>query len=341
MLIDRAIIEVIGGRGGDGALSFRREAYVPKGGPDGGDGGDGGGVYLVATTGVDTLLDMAGKHHWRAQPGQPGRGKSRHGRGGEDLRIPVPPGTLIYDEETGELLDDLDTPGKTLLVARGGRGGRGNEHFKGPTNQTPRHHTPGEHGGQRILRLELKLIAEVGLIGKPNAGKSTLLSRLSAARPKVADYPFTTLEPKLGIAELTGHRRLVLADIPGLIAGAHRGAGLGHDFLRHIERTRLLVHVIELEPADGSDPIENYHLIRRELSEYSPELAAKPEVLAANKMDLLGGEADHRTAAELIEDRLNQSVLPISAATGLGCDTLLETCWRELRTPTPPASSHT
>jgi len=336
MLVDRAVIYVRGGKGGDGMLSFRREAYVPKGGPDGGDGGRGGHVYLRATQGVDTLLDMAGRHHWYADKGQPGKGKSMSGRSAEDLIIEVPPGTLIYDDETGELLDDLDTPGKELLAARGGAGGYGNEHFKSATNQVPRQTTPGEAGQQRTLRLELKLIADVGLIGKPNAGKSTLLSRLSKARPKVADYPFTTLKPQLGIAAMSGYRRLVIADIPGLIEGAAGGAGLGHDFLRHIERTRILVHLLELEPIDGSDPINNYHVIRRELAEYSPELAAKSEIIAISKIDLLGGDEDAITGANMLEAELGQPVLPISSATGAGCDELLQRCWEVLDKPAAP-----
>jgi len=327
MLVDEATIHVQAGRGGDGAVSFRREAYVPKGGPDGGDGGDGGSVYLQATAGVDTLLDMAGRHHWRAEPGRPGRGKSQFGRAGDDLTIPVPPGTLVYDDEAGDLLADLDEPGRTLLVARGGKGGWGNEHFKSPTNQTPRTATSGEPGEHRRLRLELKLIADVGFVGKPNAGKSTLLARLSRAMPRIADYPFTTLEPQLGIAALSGDRRLVLADIPGLIEGASDGAGLGHAFLRHIERTRILVHVLEVEPTDGSDPVDNFHVINRELARHSAALAAKPQLIALNKLDLYPTEDDRRTAVELIRQALDRPVIPISAATGLGTQALLEACW--------------
>lgn len=330
MLVDQAIIHVQAGKGGDGAASFRREAYVPKGGPDGGNGGNGGHVILRATAGVDTLLDMAGRHHWRAQPGQPGRNKSCTGAAGDDLVIDVPPGTLVYEDETGLLLDDLDAPGKTLLAARGGRGGFGNEHFKNATNQTPRQFTCGEPGETKRLRLELKLIADVGLIGLPNAGKSTLLSRLSAARPKIADYPFTTLEPQLGIAELSDLRRIVIADIPGLIEGAHGGAGLGHAFLRHIERTRILVHLLELEPADGSDPIANFHTINRELAEYSTVLAEKKQIVAINKIDLLGGEEDWHTAMRMMHDELGVATLAVSAATGTGTGELLETCWKTL-----------
>ncbi|MEX2670836.1 MAG: GTPase ObgE [Phycisphaeraceae bacterium] len=331
MLVDRAEIYVQAGRGGDGALSFRRESYVPKGGPDGGDGGDGGHVYLKATPGVDTLLDMAGRHHWRAQHGEPGMSKSRTGARGDSLHVLVPPGTLVFDAETDELIVDLDDPGKEILIARGGKAGKGNERFKSATNQVPRQFTPGEKGEQRHLRLELKLIADVGLVGKPNAGKSTLLSRTSAATPKVADYPFTTLEPQLGIAELTGHRRLVMADIPGLIEGAHKGAGLGHDFLRHIERTRILVHVLEVEPLDGSDPIDNYHVIRRELREHNLDLSGKRQIIALNKMDLMGDAEDQQVAVEMMEQALGLEVMPISAATGTGCEALLERCWAVLK----------
>lgn len=328
MLIDSSTIDVRSGKGGDGCVSFRREKYIPKGGPDGGDGGHGGSVILVASPEVQTLLDFAGRHHWHAPSGQPGGPKSRHGRDGEDLHVKVPPGTLVYDAESDELLADLDAPGKQWVAARGGKGGFGNEHFKGPQNQTPREAEPGEPAEQRVLRLELKLIADVGLIGKPNAGKSTLLSRVSRARPKVADYPFTTLEPQLGIAELEGgSRRIVMADIPGLIERAHEGRGLGVRFLRHIERTRVLVHLLEVEPGDGSDPVSNYHAIRHELAAYAPALASKPELVALSKMDLLPSEADRATAVELVEEALGKRVWPISAATGLGVAALLEACW--------------
>ena len=337
MLIDRAIIEVSGGKGGDGAVAFIREKYIPKGGPAGGDGGHGGSVFLVASPNVDTLLDMSSRYHWDAPPGEPGRGKNQYGASAGDLHIQVPLGTLVYDDETGVLLDDLDTEGKTLLVARGGRGGWGNTRFKSATHQTPRVATPGAPGEHKRLRLELKLIADVGLIGKPNAGKSTLLSRLSRARPKIADYPFTTLEPQLGIAELPGaagsERRMVLADIPGLIAGASGGAGLGHEFLRHIERTRILVHVLEPEPSDGSDPVANYQTIREELRAYSRELIDKPQIVALNKLDLYTTEEDRRTAIEMIGAELGMEVYPISAATGAGCRELLERCWTMLKHP--------
>lgn len=330
MLVDQAVILVQAGHGGDGALSFRREAFIPRGGPDGGNGGDGGDVYLLAKAGVDTLLDMAGRHHWAAGNGDTGRGKSQSGKAGEDLIIQIPPGTLVYDDETGELICDMDQPGMQILIASGGRGGWGNEHYKHSTNQVPRQWSPGGRGQQRRLRLELKLIADVGLVGKPNAGKSTLLSRLSRATPRIADYPFTTLEPQLGIAELPGFRRIVVADIPGLIEGAHSGAGLGHAFLRHIERTRILVHLLEAEPTDGSDVLENYRIIRQELASYSPILASKPTLVALNKIDLLGGPEDHQAAAQMLSTELGVEVLLVSAATGMGCRELLERCWQLL-----------
>ena len=238
MLIDRAEIYVAGGKGGDGCVSFRREKYVPQGGPDGGDGGHGGSVYAAATAGVDTLLDFTGRHHWTADNGQPGMGKDRTGRSAQDLVLELPPGTLIYDRDTGVLIKDLCEPGVRVCIAEGGKGGRGNARFARADHRVPREFEEGTPGVERWLRLELKLIADVGLVGLPNAGKSTLLSRLSRARPKIADYPFTTLQPQLGIVALSDDRRFVLADIPGLIEGAHEGAGLGDEFLRHIERTR-------------------------------------------------------------------------------------------------------
>src|SRR5512136_2576090 len=252
--VDEARIHVKAGDGGNGCVSFRREKFVPKGGPDGGDGGKGGDVYFEAVEGKDTLLDFAGKHHWRAENAKHGGAKNMYGADGQDLVIRVPPGTLIYDEDLGLLLKDLNEVGMKVRVCRAGRGGKGNRAFATATNQAPRESEPGKPGQERNLRLELKLIADVGLVGMPNAGKSTLLSRCSAARPKIAPYPFTTLEPVLGIVELSGFRRFVMADIPGLIEGASQGAGLGHDFLKHIERTVLLVHLLDIMPVDGSDP---------------------------------------------------------------------------------------
>ena len=258
MFVDEAQIWIKAGDGGHGCVSFRREKFIPKGGPDGGDGGDGGNVYFQAVKNLDTLIDFAGKHHWQAQKGQQGSSNNKHGANGQDLIIKVPPGTLIYDTDLDLLLKDLSEINVKVRVCRGGRGGRGNKSFATAINQTPRNAKPGKPGQQRNLRLELKLIADVGLVGMPNAGKSTLISRCSAARPKIADYPFTTIEPVLGIIELSDFRRFVMADIPGLIEGAHAGAGLGHDFLKHIERTTLIVHILDIMPTDGSDPAENY-----------------------------------------------------------------------------------
>ena len=331
MLVDQATIYVSSGKGGDGHVSFRREKFVPKGGPDGGDGGSGGSVYLVASANVDTLLDMASKHHWRAGNGQPGGNKQCTGADGGDLEIRLPVGTLVYDDDSGDLIADLDRDGQRLMIARGGKGGFGNERFKSATNQVPRESTPGGPGEEKTLRLELKLIADVGLVGLPNAGKSTLLSRVSRARPKVADYPFTTLEPNLGIAELPGHRRVVVADIPGLIEGAHQGQGLGVQFLKHIERTRVLVHVIGCEAGgsrfDSGDPASNYELICEELAGYSPELAAKEQVVALNKLDLLPGDSERRAAAVELGEAIGCRVYPISAVSGAGVGELLEACW--------------
>src|SRR4051812_12416886 len=286
MFIDEAVIHVKAGDGGAGCVSFRREKYVPKGGPDGGDGGDGGSVVFLSDPNKNTLLDFAGKHHWKARSGQAGMGKKMARESGDDLVIRVPAGTIISDTEKQIRLADLDQPNKQVIIARGGKGGRGNWHFKSSTNQAPRYAEPGTEGDERHLRLELKLIADVGLVGMPNAGKSTLLRAISAARPKVADYPFTTLDPQLGIAELPGERRIVFADIPGLIEGAQSGAGLGHAFLKHIERTKIIVHLLDMFPPDDSDPAENYRVIRKELEAFSPELAGKREVIAANKIDL-------------------------------------------------------
>jgi GTP-binding protein len=325
MFIDRAKIVVKGGDGGHGCVSFRREKFIPKGGPDGGDGGKGGSVYFRVDPSVDTLLDFSGRHIWEAQNGQPGEGKNKHGADGQDLIIPVPPGTLVYDDERNLLLADLDQEGMQVCIARGGRGGKGNKAFATSVRQTPRYAQKGKPGQMRNLRLELKLIADVGLVGMPNAGKSTLISRCSKARPKIADYPFTTLSPVLGIVELSGFRRFVMADIPGLIEGAHKGAGLGHDFLRHIERTRILVHLLDILPTDHSDPIANYHTIRKELELYSPKLLEKPEVIVLNKIDL---DPDRMLVKEYTE-RLpgEKSILAVSAVTGEGIAELNELLW--------------
>jgi GTP-binding protein len=329
MFIDEAKIWVKAGDGGHGCISFRREKFVPKGGPDGGDGGSGGSVYFEAVEDVDTLTDFAGRHHFRAANGGGGEGANRHGHDGEDLVIRVPVGTLVYDADLAVLLKDLNEVGMKVCICRGGRGGKGNKAFATSTRQAPRFSTPGKPGQERNLRLELKLIADVGLVGMPNAGKSTLISRCSQARPKIADYPFTTLSPVLGIVELTDFRRFVMADIPGLIEGAHQGAGLGHEFLRHIERTRIIVHILDIMPSDGSDPAANYEKIRAELALHGSILAEKKEVVVLNKIDL---DPDG-SLTKNITDRLQKRsqgpflLMAISAVTGRGIGKLNETLW--------------
>ena len=330
MFVDEAVILVKAGKGGDGAVAFRREKYIPKGGPEGGDGGDGGSVIFRADPNKNTLFDFSGRHHWRAENGQPGMGKKMAGKSGEDLLVLVPPGTLIFDDEHKILLADLDTIGKEVEICKGGQGGRGNWHFKSATNQTPRYAEPGTEGQERRLKLELKLIADVGLVGMPNAGKSTLLSVVSSARPKIADYPFTTLEPQLGIVELSSDRRMVLADIPGLIEGAQKGAGLGHAFLRHIERTKIVVHLVDMFPIDGSDPVENYLTIRRELEAFSPALAEKTEVVAANKMDLASDEEASSAIERLLGAVAEREIHAISGVSRQGVEALLERLWQLL-----------
>jgi len=330
--VDRAIIFVRSGKGGNGCLSFRREKYVPKGGPDGGDGGRGGNVILEADKSLTTLLPLTPRPHYRAKNGQPGMGKSRHGADGADLRVAVPPGTTVFDHDTDDVLADITDDGETFVAAPGGKGGFGNEHFKSATNQTPREITPGEPWVERTLRLELRLIADVGLVGLPNAGKSTMLRAITRAQPKVADYPFTTLSPHLGIAELPSERRLVIADIPGLIEGAADGAGLGHDFLRHVDRTRLLVHVVDVAPIDGSDPLDAYETIRGEILAYSTALAEKPELIVFNKIDLVP-EDELEATLKRVTGRLgldDHGYVRTSGATGKGTGTMLERCWSML-----------
>lgn len=321
------------GKGGDGKLSFRRVKYNPKGGPDGGDGGRGGDIILAADEGLNTLIDFRGIYEWKAQPGEPGGSKNCTGADAEDLTIRVPAGTMVYDEESGELLADIG-PGETVVIARGGRGGLGNDHFKTSVNQAPRHATPGEPGEEKALRLELKIIAEVGLVGLPNAGKSSLLKMVTRADPKIADYPFTTLSPQLGIAGLDNERRIVIADIPGLIEGAAEGAGLGHDFLRHIERTRVIVHVLDVQPPDGSTPADNYRTIRKELMDYSHELAEKPEIIALNKLDMLGGEDLWDAAVKALRAELKldarHEIVGMSGGIGVGTRELLDKLWAML-----------
>jgi GTPase len=336
MFVDRVKIQVQGGKGGNGCVSFRREKYVPRGGPDGGDGGNGGSVILVAEPGVDSLAALSQRRHWKAASGESGHGANCQGRSAEDLIIRVPPGTMVYDAEGGFVLKDLAHPGDRVVAARGGSGGKGNSHFKSATNRAPRQSTPGDAGEGRDLILELKVIADVGLIGKPNAGKSTLLSRLSRARPEIADYPFTTKYPNLGIVQLGFDRSFVMADIPGLIEGAHTGLGLGHEFLRHIERADILVHLVEPEPADGSHPIANYHVIREELKLYNPALIERPEIITVSKAELPMADAvQHRLA-----DDLGRDVLAISAVTGAGIDKLLFAISRELDVAAAASVAH-
>lgn len=312
MFVDRVQIEVRGGNGGNGCVSFRRERYIPKGGPDGGNGGEGGSVIVVAREGVNNLAALGHRKQWRAERGTHGQGSNRHGRQGEDLVIEVPPGTLVRDAEQNFVLKDLAQVGDSVVVAKGGHGGWGNTHFKSATNRAPREANPGGEGEQRQLILELKLIADVGLLGKPNAGKSTLISRMSHARPEIAAYPFTTKVPHLGMVQVDIARSFVMADIPGLIEGAHEGAGLGHEFLRHVERTRVLVHLVEPAPMDGSDPVENYLAIRHELQEYDEQLAMRPEIVVISKSELPeAAEAEQRLSAEL-----SRPVMRISAVTG-------------------------
>jgi len=328
MFIDEATLRVKGGKGGNGCCSFRREKYVPRGGPDGGDGGDGGSVYLRVNPNLSTLMDFATRPVYAAKAGGHGRGKQRHGKKGRDLMLDVPPGTIVREEGTGFVLRDLIEPGETVLVARGGRGGRGNRRFVGPTNRTPRRFELGGEGEERVLNLELKLIADIGLVGLPNAGKSTLLSRLSDAHPRIADYPFTTLAPQLGIVEVGDGRRIVLADLPGLLEGAHAGQGLGDEFLRHIERTRVICHVVDMGPLCDPAPAEGYKLIREELRRYSAELARKRHVIAANKMDL----TDARENLPAFRDAANVPVYPVSAVTGAGLRELVAGLLKELDT---------
>ena len=340
MFVDEISLSVKGGRGGNGALSFRREKYVPLGGPDGGDGGDGGSVYLQADPSVHSFLDLRYQKHLRAEDGEHGRGKKQNGRRGADLVVKVPVGTMVRTEE-GRLLADLASPGQRALVARGGAGGRGNFRFASSRRRAPRLFEKGEPGEERIIHLELKLVAQVGLVGFPNAGKSTLLSRISAARPRVADYPFTTLQPNLGVVEGGERGSFVVADLPGLIQGAHRGAGLGHRFLRHVERNLLLLLVIDLSPEANPPPVETYRQLKQELVLYSQRLAGYPRIVAGNKLDLTGaGENLELLKKAVEEDDPGTGVWGISAATGAGVDELVrhlaETVDRLSREPREP-----
>jgi GTP-binding protein len=320
MFYDHLKIYVKAGDGGNGCVAFRREKYVPFGGPAGGDGGRGGHVVLRADVGLRTLVDFHFRRHFKAGRGGHGEGKERHGKNGADLVLQVPVGTVVRDAATGEVLADLVEHGQEVIVARGGRGGRGNARFATSTERAPRFAEKGEPGEERWLELELKLLADVGLVGLPNAGKSTILSRVSAARPKIADYPFTTLEPCLGVVRVGEGESFVLADLPGLIEGAHAGAGLGHKFLRHIERTRLLIHVVDAAGTAGRDPVADFAVINRELALYSPELAARPQVVAANKVDLPESRPNLERLRAVLPD---YEVFPVSAATGEGLDRLM------------------
>jgi len=319
MFVDRVEIYCAAGDGGSGCASFRREAHVARGGPDGGDGGRGGSVVIRADGNVGSLANIAGHKHWRAERGRHGEGNLRTGRSGPDVVIVVPAGTLVLDAERGHLLKDLQQDGDSVVVAKGGQGGRGNKHFATSVHRAPREFEKGEPGQKRNVVLELKLIADVGLIGKPNAGKSTLLSRLSRAHPEIANYPFTTKYPNLGLVRVGLDHQFVMADIPGLIEGAHSGAGLGHAFLKHVERTRVLVHLVEPQPMDGSDPIENYRRIREELEQYDAALIDRPEIVVVSKSELPDAEA----VAELLEEAQDKPVLRISAVTGRGLPQLI------------------
>jgi GTP-binding protein len=332
MFIDRAVVRALAGAGGAGASSFRREKFVPKGGPDGGHGGSGGGVLVRADPNLATLLDYRYRTQWQAERGEPGAKKNMTGKSGADLYLPVPPGTEIRDAATGELIGELVHAGDVLLVARGGRGGRGNASFATATHQSPREWEPGQAGEERDIELVLKLIADVGLLGEPNAGKSTLLSVVSAAHPKVADYPFTTLEPHLGVVGLSDHRSFVMADIPGIIEGAHEGKGLGLRFLQHVERTRTIAVLV---PVDSPDPQATYDLLMREAELYDPGLAAKPQVVVLTKRDLLPA-AD--AVPPTIHTQGGAPVVAISAVSGEGIRELLETLWQTLRTRTATSS---
>jgi GTP-binding protein len=339
MLVDEAIIHVRSGKGGNGVASFRREKGIPKGGPDGGDGGRGGHVILVGDSHLDSLIEFHHRPHLFAKPGENGTAKKCHGRDGEDLLVRVPLGTVVTDAETGDFVADILADREEVVVADGGRGGLGNDRFKTSTHQSPTECTPGGDAVERTLHLELKLIADIGFVGLPNAGKSTLLNATSRAHAKVGAYPFTTRTPQLGIAELPGDRRLLLADIPGLIEGASDGAGLGHDFLRHIERTKAILHLVDLAPLDGSRPVDNYRTIREELHAFSPALAEKPELVVLSKVDLV--DADERarairrfaTAVGLAGD---EAPAVISGATGEGVREMLERAYAMVKGTEPP-----
>jgi GTP-binding protein len=346
LFVDEVDIHVAAGHGGRGAMSFRREKFVPRGGPNGGDGGAGGSVYVVANANLNTLLNFRYQKEFTAGRGGHGEGSNRTGRTGEDIELQVPVGTVIYERRGDELVQiaDLTTDAERMLIARGGIGGRGNARFATSTNRAPRRAEPGLPGEEKALRLHLKLLADVGLVGFPNAGKSTLISRISAARPKIADYPFTTLSPNLGVVRLSGDRTFVVADVPGLVEGAHAGHGLGHRFLSHLERTRVLVHVVDVSPASGRDPVEDFEIITRELDLFpgrdasGERLSDKPQIVAANKIDL-PQEDDRLARLETHVRKLGLEVYPISGVTGEGLPPLLEAVWRTVAR-VPAGSSH-
>jgi GTP-binding protein len=322
MFIDRAKIHVQGGNGGNGVTAFRREKFVPRGGPSGGDGGRGGDVVIVADASLNTLLHLRYNPRHIAERGLHGEGSNRSGHTGEDLVVRVPVGTQIFDSDTEELLADLDHDGRQWLAAKGGRGGFGNAHFTSSTNRAPRYHQDGGKGEERDLQLELKLLADVGLVGFPNAGKSTFISTVSAAKPKIADYPFTTLEPNLGVVDLGDFKTFVIADIPGLIEGAHTGAGLGDRFLRHVERTKLLLHLVDVSSMSGRETVSDYETVNHELASYNPELAERPQFVVATKLDAL----DERERLESLKNRVEEEGKPffaISSATGEGVRELI------------------
>jgi GTP-binding protein len=326
MFVDQITISCRAGDGGGGCCSFRREAHVPRGGPDGGDGGRGGHVILEADENISSLVHLVGIKHWNAENGVPGQAALKAGSNGADLVIQVPPGTILRDTKRDFVLKDLTQHGERVIICKGGDGGLGNARFKSSTNRAPRDTTPGTDGEQREITLELKVIADVGLIGKPNAGKSTMLSRLSRATPEIANYPFTTKYPNLGLVRVGYDRQFVLADIPGLIEGAHAGVGLGHEFLKHVERCKVLVHLVEPSPDDQTDPLENYQHIREELRLHDPRLAERPELLVVTKCEL----PDAAAAAELLHETTGKDVLQVSAVTGKGLPQLLQATLRLL-----------
>jgi GTP-binding protein len=335
MFIDEVRIQVKAGNGGNGCLAFRREKFVPRGGPSGGDGGHGGDVVMVASNNHNTLLHFRFNPEHKGERGRHGEGSNRTGRDGSSVDLPVPVGTLVYDEATGDLLHDFTTAGERFVVARGGRGGRGNQHFATPTHQAPTEHEPGRTGEEKRLRLELKLLADVGLVGFPNSGKSTLISRISAAHPKIADYPFTTLTPNLGVVGVDD-RTFVVADIPGLIEGAHLGAGLGIQFLRHVERTRLLVHLVDVSESSGRDPVHDFHVIMEELASFDPKLLEKPMILVASKIDVAQDAQRTESLRELAASR-GLPFHEISSVTGAGIETLKFAMAAKIFEPQPSA----